>query len=86
MAMAGAFVRVWGRDWTPTFLPLRARLRAEWAADGRLLFSGGAWHSLFTTIQLRRHRRADHRRPRPARRLGADAPALRPAAPRWNSR
>ena len=24
----------------------------EWAADGRMLFSGGAWHSLVTTIQL----------------------------------
>jgi iron(III) transport system permease protein len=52
MAMAGAFVRVWGRDWTPTLSHFQRAFAIEWAADGRMLFSGGAWHSLFTTIQL----------------------------------
>jgi iron(III) transport system permease protein len=52
MALAGAFVRVWGRDWTPTLSHFARAFALEWAADGRLLFSGGAWHSLVTTIQL----------------------------------
>jgi iron(III) transport system permease protein len=52
MALAGAFVRVWGRDWTPTLSHFQRAFALEWAPDGRLLFSGGAWHSLFTTIQL----------------------------------
>ncbi|WP_137178589.1 iron ABC transporter permease [Roseomonas sp. AR75] len=52
MALAGAFVRVWGRDWTPTLSHFQRAFAIEWAADGRMLFSGGAWHSLFTTIQL----------------------------------
>jgi iron(III) transport system permease protein len=52
MALAGAFVRVWGRDWTPTFSHFQRAFALEWAPDGRLLFSGGAWHSLFTTIEL----------------------------------
>ncbi len=52
MAMAGAFVRVWGRDWTPTLSHFQRAFAIEWAADGRMLFSGGAWHSLVTTIQL----------------------------------
>ncbi len=52
MALAGAFVRVWGRDWTPTLSHFQRAFAIEWAADGRMLFSGGAWHSLVTTIQL----------------------------------
>jgi iron(III) transport system permease protein len=52
MAMAGAFVRVWGRDWTPTLSHFQRAFALEWAADGRVIFAGGAWHSLFTTIQL----------------------------------
>jgi iron(III) transport system permease protein len=52
MALAGAFVRVWGRDWTPTFSHFQRAFALEWAPDGRMLFSGGAWHSLVTTIQL----------------------------------
>jgi iron(III) transport system permease protein len=52
MAIAGAFVRVWGRDWTPTLSHFARAFALEWTADGRLLFSGGAWHSLTTTIQL----------------------------------
>jgi iron(III) transport system permease protein len=52
LAMAGAFVRVWGRDWTPTLSHFQRAFAVEWTADGRFLFSGGAWHSLFTTIEL----------------------------------
>ena len=52
MALAGAFVRVWGRDWTPTFSHFARAFALEWMADGRILFTGGAWNSLLTTIQL----------------------------------
>jgi iron(III) transport system permease protein len=52
MALAGAFVRVWGRDWTPTLSHFQRAFALEWAPTGGLIFSGGAWHSLFTTIQL----------------------------------
>ena len=52
MALAGAFVRVWGRDWTPTLSHFQRAFALEWAPSGTLIFSGGAWHSLFTTIQL----------------------------------
>lgn len=52
MALAGAFVRVWGRDWTPTLSHFQRAFALEWAPDGRLLFTGGAWHSLLTTIEL----------------------------------
>jgi iron(III) transport system permease protein len=52
MALAGAFVRVWGRDWTPTLAHFQRAFAVEWTPQGTLLFSGGAWHSLFTTIQL----------------------------------
>jgi len=52
MAMAGAFVRVWGRDWTFTLSHFERAFALEWSPSGQLLFSGGAWHSLFTTIQL----------------------------------
>jgi len=52
MAMAGAFVKVWGRDWTPTLSHFQRAFAVEWAPSGTLLFSGGAWHSLFTTIEL----------------------------------
>jgi iron(III) transport system permease protein len=52
MALAGAFVRVWGRDWTPTLSHFKRAFALEWTPDGRMLFSGGAWHSLVTTIEL----------------------------------
>jgi iron(III) transport system permease protein len=52
MALAGAFVRVWGRDWTPTLSHFQRAFAIEWAVDGRIIFSGGAWHSLATTIEL----------------------------------
>jgi iron(III) transport system permease protein len=52
MALAGAFVTVWGRDWTPTLSHFQRAFALEWTASGQLIFSGGAWHSLFTTIEL----------------------------------
>ena len=51
MALAGAFVKVWGRDWTPTLEHFRRAFALEWSAGG-LIFSGGAWHSLGTTLLL----------------------------------
>ena len=52
MALAGGFVRVWGRDWTPTLSHFQRAFALEWAPSGAVIFSGGAWHSLFTTIKL----------------------------------
>ncbi len=52
MALAGGFVRVWGRDWTFTLSHFQRAFAFEWAPDGRPLFSGSAWSSLFTTIEL----------------------------------
>ena len=52
MALAGAFVKVWGRDWTPTFDHFRRAFALDWNPGGALIFSGGAWHSLWTTISL----------------------------------
>lgn len=52
MALAGGFVRVWGRDWTPTLSHFTRAFALERGPEGNLIFSGGAWHSLFTTIEL----------------------------------
>jgi iron(III) transport system permease protein len=52
MALAGGFVQVWGRDWTPTLSHFKRAFALEWSASGALILSGGAWHSLFTTITL----------------------------------
>ncbi|MGL4728297.1 MAG: ABC transporter permease, partial [Bosea sp. (in: a-proteobacteria)] len=52
MALAGGFVKVWGRDWTPTLAHYAKAFALEWSADGRLIFSGGAWNSLVTTVSL----------------------------------
>lgn len=52
MALAGAFVRVWGRDWTPTLSHFQRAFALEIAPGGGILFTGGAWHSLLTTIEL----------------------------------
>src|SRR5205085_10044361 len=51
IAVAGGFVRVWGRDWTLS-LAHYARAFAVEVADGRLIWSGGAWSSLHTTLVL----------------------------------
>ena len=51
LALAGGFVKVWGRDWTPTLSHFNRAFAVEWTATG-ILWSGGAWHSLFTTLKL----------------------------------
>jgi iron(III) transport system permease protein len=51
LALAGGFVKVWGRDWTPTLSHFGRAFSIEWSANG-ILWTGGAWGSFFTTIQL----------------------------------
>ncbi|HEY8564607.1 MAG TPA: iron ABC transporter permease [Beijerinckiaceae bacterium] len=51
LALAGGFVKVWGRDWTPT-LSHFARAFAVESGPAGLIWSGGAWASLFTTLKL----------------------------------
>ncbi|MFT3952906.1 MAG: iron ABC transporter permease [Piscinibacter sp.] len=52
MALAGGFVKIWGRDWTPTLDHFRRAFALEWTSGGAIIFAGGAWHSLGTTLQL----------------------------------
>ena len=52
LALSGAFVKVWGRDWTPTLSHFQRAFALETAPGGGLIFSGGAWSSLFTTVTL----------------------------------
>jgi iron(III) transport system permease protein len=51
LALAGGFVKVWGRDWTPTLSHFGRAFAVERGPDG-ILWSGGAWGSFFTTIKL----------------------------------
>ncbi len=51
LALAGGFVKVWGRDWTPTLSHFGRAFAVEWTSNG-ILWTGGAWGSFFTTIQL----------------------------------
>jgi iron(III) transport system permease protein len=51
IALAGGFVRIWGRDWTFT-LEHYARAFAVEFLDGKLILTGGAWSSLKTTVLL----------------------------------
>jgi iron(III) transport system permease protein len=51
LALAGGFVTVWGRNWTPTLSHFARAFSVEWSASG-ILWTGGAWNSLFTTITL----------------------------------
>jgi iron(III) transport system permease protein len=52
MALAGAFVKNWGRDWTPTLSHFARAFAIDYGRDGALILAGGAWRSLFTTIEL----------------------------------
>ncbi len=52
MALAGAFVKVWGRDWTLTLDHFRRAFAIEYARDGAMILAGQAWASLWTTIKL----------------------------------
>lgn len=51
LALSGGFVKVWGRDWTPTLSHFGRAFSVEWTPHG-LLWTGGAWGSLFTTLTL----------------------------------
>jgi len=51
LALCGGFVQVWGRDWTPTLSHFQRAFALEWGPHG-IIWSGGAWGSLFTTITL----------------------------------
>lgn len=52
LALAGAFVTTWGRDWTPTLAHFAKAFALDRGRDGALIFAGGAWNSLFTTIKI----------------------------------
>ncbi len=51
LVRVGGFVKVWGRDWTPTPSPF-ARAFAVEAGPSGILWSGSAWMSFFTTVRL----------------------------------
>ena len=51
LALSGGFVKVWGRDWTPTLSHFGRAFSVEWTPNG-MLWTGGAWGSLFTTLTL----------------------------------
>jgi iron(III) transport system permease protein len=51
LALAGGFVKVWGRDWTPTLSHFERAFSLEWGVNG-LLWTGAAWGSFFTTIKM----------------------------------
>jgi iron(III) transport system permease protein len=50
-AFVGGFVKVWGRDYTPTLGHYAKAFAIERGADG-LIWSGAAWNSFWTTISL----------------------------------
>lgn len=52
LALAGGFVTVWGRDWSFTLSHFGRALAVEWTPDGSIVWAGGAWNSLFTTVGL----------------------------------
>jgi len=51
MALVGGFVAVWGRDHTLTLRHFAKAFGVEWGAAG-LLWTGGAWTSLWNTLRL----------------------------------
>jgi iron(III) transport system permease protein len=51
LALAGGFVKVWGRDWTPTLSHFGRAFAIERGPAG-VIWAGTAWNSLFTTIKL----------------------------------
>ncbi len=51
LALAGGFVKVWGRDWTPTLSHFGRAFAVERGPAG-VIWAGSAWNSLFTTIKL----------------------------------
>lgn len=51
LALAGGFAEVWGRNFRPTLRHYAKAFAVEWSPHG-LLWSGSAWHSLWTTLEL----------------------------------
>jgi iron(III) transport system permease protein len=51
MALAGGFVAIWGRDHSLTLRHFVKAFGVEWTAAG-LLWTGGAWDSLWNTLRL----------------------------------
>jgi iron(III) transport system permease protein len=51
MALVGGFVEVWGRDHSLTLRHFAKAFSVEWTAHG-LLWTGGAWASLWNTLRL----------------------------------
>ena len=51
MALAGGFVAIWGRDHTLTLRHFVKAFGVEWGPAG-LLWTGGAWNSLWNTVRL----------------------------------
>lgn len=51
LAVAGGFVKVWGRDWTPTLSHYDRAFSVGWGPQGPV-WTGTAWHSLFVTLEL----------------------------------
>ncbi len=51
LAIAGGFVEVWGRDFTPTMRHMEKAFSVEWGAHG-LALTGLAWDSVLTTVTL----------------------------------
>lgn len=51
MALCGGFVAVWGRDHSFTLRHFVTAFGVEWTAAG-LLWTGGAWESLWNTVRL----------------------------------
>ena len=50
-AIAGGFVKTWGRDYTPTLAHFQTAFNLAWGEHG-LVWAGTAWNSLFTTVTL----------------------------------
>jgi iron(III) transport system permease protein len=48
---AGGFVKVWGRDYTPTLMHYTKAFSIERSPTG-LIWSGAAWNSFWTTVEL----------------------------------
>jgi iron(III) transport system permease protein len=51
MALAGGFVRTWGRDYTPTLAHYAKAFAVEGSAHG-VIWAGAAWNSFFETVKL----------------------------------
>jgi iron(III) transport system permease protein len=51
MALAGGFVKTWGRDYTPTLAHYTKAFAVESSAHG-LIWAGAAWNSFFETVKL----------------------------------